>query len=146
MFGNRDDIRRVYVDVWRKLKLGQPLEPMEGLIGEVIKLHPEYHAMLESGEDVFGSEFPVEGGQSNPFLHMGMHIALREQTSVDRPSGIKALHRSLCQRLGQHDAEHAMLECLGQSLWLAQRNNSAPDEQAYLECIKRIAQTKGPRS
>ncbi len=138
MFGNRDDIRRVYVDVWGKLQTGQALEPMESIIAEVIRLHPEYHALLDSGESAFAAEFAVEGGQSNPFLHMGMHIAIREQTGIDRPPGIRAAYHALCRRLGQHEAEHSMLECLAQSLWLAQRNNDAPDELAYLDCIKRL--------
>jgi hypothetical protein len=138
MFGNRDDIRRVYIEVWGKLQKGQDLDPMESIIAEVIRLHPEYHALLESGKSAFEAEFSVEGGQSNPFLHMGMHIAIREQISVDRPTGIRAAYHALCHRRGQHQAEHSMLECLAQSLWLAQRNNVAPDEQAYMDCIKKL--------
>lgn len=138
MLQNRDDIRRVYIGVWRKLQQGQALDPMESIIAEVVQLHPEYHAMLDSGDAALETEFAVEGGQSNPFLHMGMHIAIREQTGIDRPPGIRAAYTRLCQRRGQHEAEHAMLECLAQSLWEAQRNNRPPDETAYLECVKKL--------
>lgn len=69
---------------------------------------------------------------------MGMHIALREQTSTDRPTGIQKIHQKLCTRLGQHEAEHAMIECLGEALWVAQRNNSMPDDKGYLNCLKKL--------
>ena len=78
-----------------------------------------------------------EGGETNPFLHMGMHIAIREQLSIDRPPGIKAAYAALLSRTRDAmSAEHLMLECLGEVLWRAQRENRLPDEQAYLACIK----------
>ena len=138
MLQNRDEIRRVYIDVWEKLQQGALLEPMESVIASVIQLHPEYHDLLHQGTAAQQAEFSAEAGHSNPFLHMGMHIALREQTATDRPTGISQIHQQLSVRLGQHEAEHAMMECLGQALWQAQRNNTLPDEQAYLECLKRV--------
>ncbi len=138
MFQNRDEIRQTYLDVWQKMQQGAPLEPMQALIADVIQMHGEYHAWLQQGEDLQQAEFTPESGQSNPFLHMGMHIALREQTGTDRPPGITNIHRALSQKLGPHEAEHAMMECLGQALWQAQRNQQMPDESAYLECLKRL--------
>ena len=138
MFQSRDEIRQVYSNVWAKLQQGSLLEPMETVIADIIQLHPEYHGLLSSTESAQQAELNPDAGQSNPFLHMGMHIALREQTSIDRPTGIKKIHQKLSQRLGIHDAEHAMIECLGQALWLAQQNQSAPDEISYLECLKKI--------
>jgi hypothetical protein len=135
MFQNRDEIRKVYIDVWQKMQQGSLLEPMESVIADVIEMHSEYHDFLQNGESAQQAEFSPESGHSNPFLHMGMHIALREQTSTNRPTGIAELHQKLAQKRGLHDAEHAMIECLGQALWLAQRNNTMPDEQAYLECL-----------
>jgi len=84
------------------------------------------------------AEFSPESGNSNPFLHMGMHIALKEQTSTNRPIGIKKIHTTLSKRIGVHEAEHARMECLGQALWMAQRNNTIPDEKNYLECLRKI--------
>jgi len=138
MFQNRDEIRQVYIDVWQKMQQGSLLEPMESVIADVIQLHSEYHGFLQQSESAQLAEFSPESGHSNPFLHMGMHIALREQTSTDRPAGIAALHQKLALKLGLHEAEHAMMECLGQALWLAQRNNTMPDEPAYLECLRKI--------
>ena len=138
MFQSRDEVRQMYLAVWHKLQQKMPLEPMEALIADVIEIHPEYHSLLETGDDVRQQEFTPEQGQTNPFLHMGMHIALREQVSVDRPPGVKAIHRKLVTQKGQHEAEHDMMECLGQSLWSAQRNNQLPDESAYLDCLKKL--------
>jgi hypothetical protein len=138
MFQSRDEVRQIYLSVWHKLQQQLVLEPMEALIAEVIEIHPEYHALLEAGDDIKQQEFTPDQGQTNPFLHMGMHIALREQSGADRPFGIRALHQKLVSLKGQHEAEHAMMECLGQSLWSAQRDNQAPDETTYLDCLKKL--------
>lgn len=138
MFQSRDEVRRVYATVWRKMQQGRLLEPMEALIAEIIELHPEYHALLDEDEGLEQREFTPELGQTNPFLHMGMHIALREQASGDRPAGIRQVYDRVCAARGRHEAEHAMMECLGQSLWQAQRDNRPPDEAAYLECLKKL--------
>ncbi len=138
MFQSRDEVRQVYLDVWRKLQQNDLLEPLEAIIAEVIEIHPEYHSLLERNEDIRQQEFTPEQGQTNPFLHMGMHIALREQAGTDRPPGIQAIYHRLAASRGQHEAEHAMMECLGQSLWNAQRNGVAPDETEYLDCLKKL--------
>ncbi len=138
MFQSRDEIRQTYLSVWQKMQSQSVLEPMESIIADVISLHPEYHRVLDQKDQLMSQEYTPEGGQTNPFLHMGMHIALREQTSTDRPPGIQAIHHKLVKRLGLHEAEHAMMECLGQALWQAQRDNSVPNEGKYLECLKRL--------
>jgi len=138
MYQNRDEVRQTYLNVWIKMQAQSLLEPMEALIAEVIELHPEYHKLLDQGEDIKQYDYTPELGQTNPFLHMGMHIAIREQARNDRPVGIKPIHQKLTDSRGQHAAEHAMIECLGQSLWNAQRNNQAPDEALYLECLRKI--------
>jgi hypothetical protein len=140
LFGqNRDELRRFYVATWRKYREALPLQPLEALICEVIALHPEYHAMLEDEEQAVSQEFSPEAGQSNPFLHMGMHIGIREQLSTNRPPGIVAAYEALLKRLGdRHEAEHRMMECLGQAMWEAQRSGMPPDEGAYLECVNRL--------
>lgn len=137
MFGQRSDIRQVYVDVWHKMQdTSTVLEPMEMIISDVIKLHPEYHAVLQK-QEVLEQDFTPEQGQTNPFLHMGMHIAIREQISTNRPIGIKSFYMKQCKVRDMHDVEHQMMECLGETLWKAQRNNEGFDEQAYMQCIKK---------
>src|SRR5687767_13597178 len=120
---SREQLRRLYLTSWRKLSAQQPLEPLEKQIAAVVAEHPEYIGWLESGETALTADFTPEGGQANPFLHMGLHLAIREQVATDRPKGIAAIHQQLTQRLGDaHAAEHAMLEPLAETLWEAQRN------------------------
>ena len=138
MFQSRDEIRQIYLKVWQKMQNQSVLEPMEAIIADVVKLHPEYHPLLEKGESVVEKDFSPEDGQTNPFLHMGMHITLREQAGGDRPAGIQAIYQKLVQQKGMHETEHAMMECLGQALWNAQRLNQMPDENAYLACLRQL--------
>ena len=140
MFGdNREQLRQMYVDAWRKQQDGALLTPLEAMIAEVVDMHPEYHALLDRGEDAIERDFLPEQGESNPFMHMGMHIAIREQLSTDRPAGIVDAIRTLLARLQDaHAVEHQVMECLGTSLWEAQRAGQAPDEQAYLRCVQAL--------
>ena len=135
---DRDDLRRAYVDAWSKSRAGHPLEPLERLLAEVVAEHPEYHPVLESS-DALDREFTPESGDSNPFLHMGLHVAIREQLATDRPSGVRTLYAQLLPRFGDaHQLEHALIECLAETLWDAQRAGAAPDESAYLNRVRRI--------
>ncbi|MCG8435036.1 MAG: DUF1841 family protein [Gammaproteobacteria bacterium] len=140
MFGqDRNEIRRMFFRVWIKLADRQPLTALESLIADVIEAHPEYHEILRQDEDALERDYLPEGGETNPFLHMGMHIAIREQVSTNRPEGISGIHKALAAKFGDaHEAEHRMLECLGETLWEAQRNNTPPDEQRYLERVRRL--------
>ncbi|HKK03544.1 MAG TPA: DUF1841 family protein [Gammaproteobacteria bacterium] len=136
---DKEGLRACYLEAWRKRREGLPAEPLEVQVADVIEEHPEYHALLESGQDALGRDWTPEDGESNPFLHMGLHLALREQVSTDRPPGIAAIHASLARRLGRHEAEHRMAECLAEALWRAERSQALPDEQAYLESLRRLA-------
>lgn len=141
MFANasRDELRRRYVSAWQRHREGLPLEPLDAQIADVIRMHPEYHALLEDPE-ALQREFTVELGQVNPFLHMGLHLGLREQLATDRPAGIRQIQMSLAHRLADaHQAEHRMVDVLAQTLWEAQRAGRAPDEQVYLERLARLA-------
>ena len=136
---SREQLRRMYLEAWRKFSAKQPLEPLEGQLAAVIAEHPEYLPWIEAGDAAIAAEFTPESGRQNPFLHMGFHLALREQVSTDRPKGIAEIHRRLAKKMGDaHAAEHAMLEPLAETLWEAQRNNRMPDEQAYLERLKKL--------
>lgn len=134
---SRTDTRQMFFDVWQKLQTSKPLTALENIVGDIIRLHPEYHALLEQPEHSLDRDWRPEGGETNPFLHMGMHIAIREQLSIDRPPGVKAAYDALLAGTGDpHTAEHEMLECLGEALWLAQREGRLPDEQAYLASLQ----------
>lgn len=127
----------MYVDAWRKSTTGAFLTPLEAQIATVIEDHPEYQSMM-TGE-MLEATFTPEGGKTNPFLHMGLHLAIREQVATDRPPGISALFNALLVKAGDaHTAEHQALECLAETLWEAQGSNTVPDEQAYLERLRRL--------
>jgi hypothetical protein len=136
---SREQMRRMYLDAWRKFSEKQPLEPLEAQLAAVIAEHPEYLAVIEAGEAAIAAEFTPESGRQNPFLHMGLHLAIREQVTTNRPQGIAEIHHALTARMGDvHAAEHVMLERLAETLWEAQRSSRAPDENAYLEKLRSL--------
>ena len=133
----RDALRRMYLEAWQRHQEGLPLTPLQAQVADVVALHPEYHALLTP--DALDRDWKPEQGQTNPFLHMGMHLALREQVSTDRPKGIRDVHALLVRRHDSaHEAEHRMMEPLGAALWEAQRQGVAPDEQRYLAALRSL--------
>ncbi len=139
MFGtDRNSLRKMFFDCWRKQQNGEAMDAMQQRIANIVTQHPEYHALLQNPDNLDRDYLP-EHGETNPFLHMSMHIALHEQISTDRPVGIRQHYQRLCEQTGSaHEAEHAMMECLGEALWRAQRDNQMPDEYDYLYCIQRL--------
>ena len=134
---SREQVRRFFCDAWRKHQQKQILEGAESVAADLIAQHPEYHALLENPEAAVEQEFTPENGQMNPFLHLSLHLAIADQISIDQPPGIRAAYFALRQRLEVHDAEHAILECLGETLWRAQSQGAALDGEYYLECVRR---------
>ncbi len=127
----------MYADAWRKHEAGVALSALETQIAQVIGDHPEYQAMLQA--EMLEAAFTPESGQTNPFLHMGLHLAVREQIATDRPIGITNIFNELRSRSADiHDAEHKALDCLAVTLWEAQSQNAMPDEAKYLERLKKI--------
>lgn len=140
---DREGLRRHYLEAWRRHRAGAPLEPLQHQLVSVIEQHPEYQPLFEDEAQSLGRDYTPESGQANPFLHLGLHLAIREQVATNRPAGIAAVHRELSRQLGDvHEAEHRMLERLGEALWLAQRSGRAPDEAAYLESLRRLLQAR----
>jgi hypothetical protein len=135
---SRDEARRFFFDTWSKYRRGEPLVGLEQTAITVILLHPEYHAMLADVDRNIERDFGPEGGTLNPFLHLSLHLAVEEQISIDQPPGIRSRYEALLSRRGsEHDAKHDVLECLGETIWQAQRTGTAPDEAGYLDCLAR---------
>lgn len=135
---SRDGARRYFVEVWRKLVERTPLSPLESIVAQVIERHPEYHELLHDGERALAQDFDRDGPEHNPFLHLGLHVALAEQIGAERPPGVRAVHARLCTQGDPHAAEHRMIECLAEVLWQAQKSGCMPDEQAYLVALERL--------
>jgi hypothetical protein len=130
---SREQVREMFFTAWRRYREGLPLAGMEALALEVILLHPEYHEALEDPDRTRDKDYIDE---SNPFLHMSLHVALEEQLSIDQPPGIVARWSQLLERHGdRHEALHQALECLAETVWRAQRDNAPPDAQSYLDCL-----------
>ncbi|HYW03908.1 MAG TPA: DUF1841 family protein [Gammaproteobacteria bacterium] len=141
---DRESYRKAFAEAWRKARAGEPLEPVERIVADVVAEHPEYHRVIERGDQTLQREYLPETGETNPFLHMGLHIALREQVSADRPAGVRGIHASLARVLGgRTEAEHRMMDCLAETLWQAQRQGTMPDERAYLQCLEELERKLG---
>ncbi|MGI4815090.1 MAG: DUF1841 family protein [Janthinobacterium lividum] len=137
---SRDEVRSFFCETWRKQHAHEVLTPLEAIAAEWIDEHPEYADNLRAPDAALARDFTPEQGESNPFLHLSMHLAISEQISIDQPPGIRDAHQRLASRLGStHQAQHKIMECLGQTLWEAQRNGTPPDSDAYLERIRRTA-------
>ena len=136
---SRQQVRQFFCEAWRKHRQRTLLEGAEVTAADLILQHPEYHSLLENPTAALEQEFTPESGQMNPFLHLSLHLAVAEQVSIDQPPGIRAAYQALRTRLEVHAAEHAILECLGEALWRAQRQGGAIDAVAYLDCLRRAA-------
>ncbi len=133
---SRDQVRDFFIETWRKYRAGQPLAGMEALGLEIILLHPEYHDFLAQ-ERSRARDFTDE---SNPFLHMSLHLALKEQLQIDQPPGIRAAYEALLAKAGDaHEALHGAIECLAETIWRAQKDKAPPDAGLYLECLRKRA-------
>jgi hypothetical protein len=132
---SRDEVREMFFGAWRKYREGVPLAGIESLALDVILQHPEYHGVLEAPQRYRERDYTDE---TNPFLHMSLHLALEEQLSIDQPPGIRSRWQGLVQRAGdRHEALHHAIECLAEMLWRAQRDGAPPDAAAYLSCLER---------
>lgn len=135
---SRREARQLFFDAWRKQREGSPLTPLESMALDVALRHPEYHGVLNEPEKYLDKDYLPEFGDTNPFLHMSMHLAISEQLSIDQPPGIRAAYQRLLARTGsEHDALHEVLDCLAEMIWRAQREGGAPDGAFYLECLAR---------
>ena len=134
----RDQVRQFFFEAWDKYRRGAALAGLDQVAVGVILLHPEYHTVLDDPERHMDRQYLPEAGETNPFLHMSLHLAIEEQLSIDQPPGIKSEFTRIATRLGdRHAACHQVLECLGEMMWRAQREGAAPDAAVYLECLKR---------
>ena len=137
----RDQSRAFLFDLWAKHIAGAPLTGLESMALAIVVEHPEYHAVLADRERYSEREWTPEGGQTNPFLHMMMHVAIEEQLSIDQPRGIRGRYQALVASLqSEHHAKHRIFECLTETMWQAQRNRVAFDESVYFDCLERFAE------
>ena len=134
---SQHDVRRFFCEAHRKQCGALPLTPIEATATDWISQHPEYFDALADLEAALGAVYEVEGGRSNPFLHLSMHLSISEQIGIDQPKGIKQAFELLRLRLGSaHEAQHQVMECLGEMVWASQRSGLPPDGERYLACVR----------
>ena len=135
----RDQSRLFLFDMWDKHRAGAALSPLESLALSIVLEHPEYQSVLEDRSRYLDREWRPEGGETNPFLHLSLHLAIEEQRSIDQPPGIRAAIERLEARHGAHEARHAVMDCLAEVIWQAQRHGAGFDNAVYLDCLARKA-------
>ncbi len=132
---NRDEYRKIFFAAWQKHKEKQPLQPLEAQLIDIILMHPEYQNILDDPASYHAKDF----ADSNPFLHMSLHLGIREQVATHRPAGIGQIYQQLCEKYKDiHHAEHQMMEYLAKTLWESQQNGKMPGEAEYLEGLKKL--------
>lgn len=138
---SRDQARQFIVAAWAKRRQNQPATPLEAIAADLVELHPEYHELLEA-DDAVSREWTPEQGETNPFLHLSLHLAIEEQLSIDQPPGIRGIFERLQSKTAdRHSALHIILECLGETIWRAQRSGQGLDGAAYLDSLNRAARS-----
>ena len=137
---SQEDVRRFFCAVYAKSQNAQPMDAIETLAGQWIAEHPQYHADLGDEEAAISRVYAEGSGQTNPFLHLSMHLSISEQCSIDQPRGIRqAVELLTHKRQSLHAAHHEAMDCLGTMLWESQLAGRPPDGQAYIDCLQRHA-------
>lgn len=144
MYSNdRVQLRRVYTEAWRKNHANELLSPLETLMVLVIQDHPEYQSFF-SQDETLDKDFSVESGDTNPFLHISLHMAIREQIQMDQPRGLKDIYQTLCHTTHDpHQAEHALMDHLAELVWRSGRGEAPPSEEDYMLTLKAQLKAQG---
>ncbi len=133
---SRDQVRQFFFDAWAGCRAGRSLSGSEAVALEIILAHPEYHAMLDNPARYLERDYPPELGETNPFLHLSMHVSIAEQLSIDQPVGVRTRYQKLLTRRGDAmQAQHEIMDCLAEMIWQAQRSGITYDPVAYLHCL-----------
>ncbi len=137
---SRDEVRNFFFDAWRKANAHLALTDLEKMAVHIMQLHPEYHTILGQPELYLQQAYFPELGETNPFLHMSLHLSILEQISINQPIGITAIYQKLCtMHSSEHEAQHAILDCLGETIWHAQRHQTPLDNEYYLRLLHQKA-------
>ena len=140
MYSNdRRQMRQPFLDAWKKQIEGRPMTALELKISQLIGQHPEYHELMADPERALEKDWLPEDGETNPFLHLGFHLSIREMAEIDQPPGFRTRYHALCRQTGDAlTAEHLIMACLSEAIWQAQRHGTEPDSAGLLRCIDAI--------
>ena len=132
-----EETRQMYFTSWQKFKNHLPLSPLEDQVAQIIALHPEYQAIMDNPEQYKQRHYHPELGETNPFLHLGLHLGVRDQLATNKPAGIRQVYEQLLKKLkDEHEVEHVLMNILAEFMWQVQRNNLPPDEEEYFKLLQ----------
>ena len=139
---NTDDVRRFFAYVWQHRFAPLQLDGLQRQALRILEAHREYAHILENIEEYMDYEWTPDKGESNPFLHLSMHLSIQEQVAIDQPFGIRAIHAQLCAHHNDNwvAAEHEMMEALAETLWEAQRFKRGLDVNNYMTKLRKLVQ------
>lgn len=134
---SRDQVRQFFFDTWLKFKQEKPLTDLEKIAVGVMQMHPEYHAVMDAPERYLQQAYFPEMGETNPFLHMSLHLSVLEQIAINQPPGIAQAYQALLEKYSEPmQAQHDLMDCLAETIWQAQRNAQPPEAELYLSCMQ----------
>ena len=137
---SRDEVRQFFFGAWAKFRQQQSLTDLEAIAIEVVQMHTQYHTVLDAPQRYLEQSYFPEMGETNPFLHMSLHLSILEQIGINQPTGIKQAYEVLLRKYGNpHDAQHDLMDCLAETIWQAQRDGQPPNTEAYLSCMQKKA-------
>lgn len=138
MYSNdRGEMRQYFFQTWQKFQAQQMLTDLEQQIVQVILEHPEYHPIFNQPDKYLNKDYLPEFGETNPYLHLALHLTIRDQVSTDRPIGINQIFQQFCKKFGDNlTAEHEMMECLATIMWQSMQQGGQFDLNNYLESLR----------
>ena len=132
---DRSKQRQYLKQAWEKYTSQEQLEPLELQLSKIVEQHPEYQNLIKN----LGSEYFPEQGNTNPYLHINLHLTLQDQITMDQPKGIKEIHSQLLLKIKDaHEVEHMMMENIAEMIFNAQKNNAAFDLDGYIQALKQL--------
>ena len=136
MFTSDRSKQRQYLNqAWGKYTRQEQLEPLELQLSKIVDQHPEYQDLIKN----LDSEYFPEQGNTNPFLHINLHLTLQDQLTMDQPKGIRGIHNRLLVKIkDEHEVEHMMMEHIAEMIFNAQKNNTAFDLDGYIIALKKL--------
>lgn len=131
------DVRNFFFNVYEKYQAKAIVDDLEKIALSIMLEHPEYESYLSNRIKYLEYQWFPEHGETNPFLHLSMHLSIIEQLSINQPVGITLLYKELCHKFSsEHEAQHQLMDCLAEMVWAAQRNSTQPDSELYFSCIR----------
>ena len=132
---DRSKQRQYLKQAWEKYTSQEQLEPLELQLSKIVEQHPEYQNLIKN----LDSEYFPEQGNTNPYLHINLHLTLQDQITMDQPKGIRDIHSQLIVKIKDaHEVEHMMMEHIAEMIFNAQKNNAAFDIDGYIQALKSL--------